>query len=111
MTDVVIQVKDYAYSASDPRHFGRYSQIESGTDSEPDSELDAGLDREAEAALVRAVSLYAFEPENGNELALQPQQVVYVNETQDLGGWVVAHDVETGATGLVPRQYVHIYNN
>ncbi|GMM30209.1 Nbp2 protein [Martiniozyma asiatica (nom. inval.)] len=61
-----------------------------------------------EEEFTSAVALYAFTPENDNELALIPGQRVLINDLRDFGGWLVAHDEVTGATGLVPSQYVSI---
>lgn len=113
---VVVKIKDFGYSTSDSRHFGVYSE-----DSESDESNWDRIEEELEEnvqiyhdplliqeELVRAVSLYEFQPENGNELPLEPNQEIYVNNSRDFGGWLVAYNLETGATGLVPSQYVVI---
>lgn len=58
-------------------------------------------------SLLHAVALYPFIPENSNELALEPDQILIINyECGD--GWLVAHDTATGQTGLVPSEYIRI---
>lgn len=55
--------------------------------------------------ILHAVALYPFVPENSNELSLVPNQLLIINyECGD--GWLVAHDPETGETGLVPSEYI-----
>lgn len=105
-----VQIKDFGYPPSDPRHFGVYEEIEPQTDTAGQNAefYDDPSEEEEEEDLVRAVSLYAFTPENGNEMALVANQVVYVNCARELGGWLLAYDLETGASGLVPSQYVTI---
>ncbi|KAK3676588.1 HOG (high osmolarity glycerol) pathway protein [Recurvomyces mirabilis] len=48
----------------------------------------------------RSLALYAFEPENSNELRLREGQVIM--------GWLVAEDPSTGEQGLVPEEYVRL---
>lgn len=57
--------------------------------------------------ILHAVALYPFVPENSNELSLVPDQILIINyECGD--GWLVAHDPETGETGLVPSEYIRM---
>ncbi|AWU75537.1 uncharacterized protein C5L36_0B07850 [Pichia kudriavzevii] len=57
--------------------------------------------------ILHAIALYPFVPENSNELPLVPDQVLIINyECGD--GWLVAHDPQTGQTGLVPSEYIQM---
>lgn len=55
----------------------------------------------------KAVALFDFEPENNNELSLIEGQIVMVLYRKGQG-WLVAQDLKTGESGLVPEEYVRI---
>lgn len=55
----------------------------------------------------RAVALFDFEPENCNEIRLVGGQVVWISYRHGQG-WLVAENLETGDTGLVPEEYVQV---
>lgn len=65
--------------------------------SEEDDELFAGP----------SLALYAFEPENPNELRLDEGQEIMVSYRHGQG-WLVASDPATGEQGLVPEAYVRL---
>jgi hypothetical protein len=53
----------------------------------------------------RAIALFDFASENENELSLVEGQVILV-QYRHVQGWLVAQDVKTGKTGLVPQNFV-----
>lgn len=55
----------------------------------------------------QSLALYAFEPENPNELRLKEGQIIMVSYRHGQG-WLVAEDPETGEHGLVPEAYVRL---
>ncbi|KAM0720228.1 hypothetical protein Q7P37_004364 [Cladosporium fusiforme] len=63
----------------------------------PEDELFAG----------ESLALYAFEPENNNELRLYEGQIILVSYRHGQG-WLVAEDPATGEQGLVPEEYVRL---
>lgn len=63
----------------------------------PEDELFAG----------ESLALYAFEPENPNELRLHEGQIILVSYRHGQG-WLVAEDPATGEQGLVPEEYVRL---
>lgn len=83
-------VTDYAYPELHPLRHG----------AEP--ELD---DDEPCAVNRRAVALFDFTPENGNEVPLVAGQVVYITYRNG-EGWLVAED--DNGSGLVPEEYVEL---
>lgn len=54
-----------------------------------------------------SLALYAFEPENSNELRLVEGQEIMVSYRHGQG-WLVASDPRTGEQGLVPEAYVRL---
>ncbi|KAF2859013.1 hypothetical protein K470DRAFT_203213, partial [Piedraia hortae CBS 480.64] len=54
-----------------------------------------------------SLALYAFEPENPNELRLTEGQIILVSYRHGQG-WLVAEDPKTGEQGLVPEAYVRL---
>lgn len=55
----------------------------------------------------KAVALFDFAPENGNELPLVEGQVIWVSYRNGQG-WLVAEDPKSRETGLVPEEYVRL---
>ncbi|KAG7831171.1 hypothetical protein KL920_000691 [Ogataea angusta] len=89
-----VSIKDFAYDADHPLHYG----------------ITNGYIEDTSERVIQAVALYPFEPENENELKLEQDQVIIIN--YEYGeGWLVAHDPESGETGLVPSEYVSILDN
>lgn len=131
-----VSIRDFAYSADDPKHYGMYEEEELGegeTDDEepiydgegsgeeavftlkPDTSHGAitvnvnydSKKEEQEDLEVQAVTLYPFKAESSNELELTTDQVIVIKyEYGD--GWLVAYDPETNKTGLVPSSYVRV---
>ncbi|KAG4303417.1 hypothetical protein PCANB_000278 [Pneumocystis canis] len=58
----------------------------------------------------KAFALFDFVPEHENEFALVRGQQIWISYRHEQG-WLVAVDPETGDTGLVPEEYVHIYDS
>ncbi|KAG5440787.1 hypothetical protein PCK2_000223 [Pneumocystis canis] len=58
----------------------------------------------------KALALFDFVPEHENELALVRGQQIWISYRHEQG-WLVAVDPVTGDTGLVPEEYVHIYDS
>ncbi|KTW26768.1 hypothetical protein T552_02769 [Pneumocystis carinii B80] len=57
----------------------------------------------------KAVALFDFIPEHENEFALVRGQKIWISYRHEQG-WLVAVDPETGDAGLVPEEYVQMYN-
>jgi hypothetical protein len=74
----------------------RYSRDYQFTIASPDEEMHG-----------RAVALFDFAKENENELPLVEGQVILVSYRHGQG-WLVAQDIKTGDTGLVPEEYVRL---
>lgn len=55
----------------------------------------------------KAVALYDFNRENENELPLVEGQIILVSYRHGQG-WLVAQDLKTGESGLVPEEYVRL---
>lgn len=102
------KVRDFAYHRMHPLHYGVRAV---GPVSEPAS------DQEAESTLPtssssddiyrKAIALFDFEPENSNEAALVEGQIVWICYRHGQG-WLVAENLTTGETGLVPEEYVQV---
>ncbi|KAG7745241.1 hypothetical protein KL932_000271 [Ogataea haglerorum] len=89
-----VSIKDFAYDVDHPLHYG----------------ITDGYIEDTSEHVIQAVALYPFEPENENELKLEQDQVIIIN--YEYGeGWLVAHDPESGETGLVPSEYVSILDD
>ncbi|KAK9465129.1 hypothetical protein V1512DRAFT_266749 [Lipomyces arxii] len=56
----------------------------------------------------RAIALFDFSPENDNEVALREGQEIWISYRHGQG-WLVAQDPVTNESGLVPEEYVHIF--
>ncbi|KAH7371065.1 hypothetical protein BKA66DRAFT_395965, partial [Pyrenochaeta sp. MPI-SDFR-AT-0127] len=52
-------------------------------------------------------ALFSFSIENNSELPLQQGQIIHIVSPQR-HGWLVARDIQTGRSGLVPRKYVRL---
>jgi len=86
------KVRDFAYHDKHPLHYGVRQE-------EPRKNKDD--------IYRRAISLFDFEPENENEAQLKEGQIVYISYRHGQG-WLVAENLETGETGLVPEEYVQV---
>lgn len=119
--DVVgyISIKDYAYEESNPLHFGYFEEEEG--EGESDKEIDVGESEgdlrlnNRESVLLpdeyvvnrKAIAMYAFVPENDNELELNEGDIVYISYKHGQG-WLVAENHDRSKTGLVPEEYVQL---
>lgn len=116
-------VRDFGYPPQHPLFFGArqsMSVVSSSQDEDDDlayppgigegppyyedSDVDAELDSELNG---RAVALFDFEPENDNEIGLFQGQIVWVHYRHGQG-WLVAMNLDTEETGLIPEEYVQI---
>lgn len=116
-------VRDFGYPPQHPLFFGArqsMSVVSSSVDDDDDlayppgigegppyyedSDVDAELDSELNG---RAVALFDFEPENDNEIGLYQGQIVWVHYRHGQG-WLVAMNLDTEETGLIPEEYVQI---
>ncbi|AOA60808.1 HOG (high osmolarity glycerol) pathway protein [Komagataella phaffii CBS 7435] len=108
-------VIDFGYDDDDPNYFGCYDKKlfkahELDTDVERDYSEEPTDNYEPQPSEIKAIALYAFTPENDNELALQEDQLVIISYEYGQG-WLVAQDPRTGETGLVPEEYVHFVDD
>ncbi|EMR09101.1 hypothetical protein PNEG_02445 [Pneumocystis murina B123] len=67
------------------------------------------LETSADEIYGKAVALFDFIPEHENEFALVRGQKIWISYRHGQG-WLVAVDPETGDTGLVPEEYVQMYD-
>ncbi|KAK3395010.1 hypothetical protein B0H63DRAFT_556124 [Podospora didyma] len=58
----------------------------------------------------KAVALFDFEKENDNELPMKEGQVIWTSYRQG-SGWVVAENLETHESGLVPEEYIQLLSD
>ncbi|KAG4305266.1 hypothetical protein PORY_001436 [Pneumocystis oryctolagi] len=68
------------------------------------------MDTSVDEIYGKAVALFDFIPEHENEFALVRGQHMWISYRHEQG-WLVAVDPETGDTGLVPEEYVQIYDS
>lgn len=119
------QVRDFAYPEYHPLHYGVPIEKDAASDlgspedvvTENGWEVHRKLDLEnldgfleqnytdPDDIYARAMALFDFSPENENEIELLEGQVVWVSYRHGQG-WLVAENLETGATGLIPEEYV-----
>jgi hypothetical protein len=107
------------HSNSAPQPRSRLTGSGQGTDEEDPIPLDteasthahspqrASMGPEDELFAGESLALYAFEPENANELRLKEGQIILVSYRHGQG-WLVAEDPRTGEQGLVPEEYVRL---
>ncbi|CCE61229.1 hypothetical protein TPHA_0A01460 [Tetrapisispora phaffii CBS 4417] len=115
-----ISIKDFAYDKSNPLHYGyfednSYDENEEGyMHSEADGiKGDEDLDDRRQSFILpethiincKAIALYAFEPENENELELQEGDIIFISYKHGQG-WLVAENYDRTHTGLVPEEYI-----
>lgn len=111
-------IKDHAYALLHPLYSGvgdvSLDEENGYYDSNDNDFHDSHLPQPAEEYAAdeinrKAVALFDFQPENDNEVALTEGQVIWILYRHGQG-WLVAEDPETGENGLVPEEYVDIYN-
>lgn len=88
---------NYLHSTLDNRQFI--------SDIEPHGFLETSVDQ----TYSEAIALFDFIPEHENEFALVRGQKIWISYRHEQG-WLVAVNPETGDTGLVPEEYVQIYD-
>lgn len=104
---------DFAYDENHPLRQGHFvsgteswdSSDSNHSDSFPLPERYENPSSELRAMNLRAVALFAFTPENDNEIQLAEGQIVWISYRHGQG-WLVAEDPVTGKNGLVPEEYV-----
>ncbi|PRT55905.1 NAP1-binding protein 2 [Wickerhamiella sorbophila] len=118
------EVRDFAYPVFHPLHYGVAipaepedavdgSNEEKSNESEELKQVDIPVGEDQviyyspDDIYRRAVALFDFVPENTNEIELVEGQVVWISYRHGQG-WLVAENLETGATGLVPEEYVQL---
>lgn len=105
----MILVRDFAYSEDERLHFGVEEMSSSDKfDKEtlPPWEEEEKEDDDNEINC-KAIAIFEFRPENENELALVPGQEVWVSYRHGQG-WLVAENLDSGETGLIPEEYVEL---
>ncbi|QLG70890.1 hypothetical protein HG535_0A08360 [Zygotorulaspora mrakii] len=116
-----ISIKDFAYSQSNPLHYGYFDDsnhtsdndgIDGSTEGTRGNEGAHEHDKRQSIILPDdyvinqlAVALYDFEPENDNELELKEGDIVFISYRHGQG-WLVAENHERTKTGLVPEEFV-----
>jgi SH3 domain len=83
-------------SDDDAKDDPRYSRDYQFTIVSPDEEMHG-----------RAVALFDFEAENENELSMREGMIVFISFRHGQG-WLVAQDLKSGESGLVPEEYVRL---
>lgn len=111
----LVSVKDFGYLPSAPLHAGianyelyLHSQRFSDSEDYERQDFEIGKHDDSEQDLekvVKAIALFDFEAENDNELELRENQQIYILYKHG-NGWLVGEDPQTGATGLLPEEYV-----
>lgn len=122
------EVRDFAYPDFHPLHYGVPLSEMQGTQDNSSGDLDNDGNTFSDDELRqvdmpvsedpvvyyspddiyrRAVALFDFVPENDNEIELIEGQVVWISYRHGQG-WLVAENLESGATGLVPEEYVQL---
>ena len=88
--------EDERSGGEDDSDDGRFSKDYSFTIASPDEEMHG-----------KAVALFDFANEHQNELPLKEGQIILVSYRHGQG-WLVAEDLITGESGLVPEEYVRL---
>lgn len=120
------KVRDFAYHDRHPLYYGvrpeeadptpdpgdqpdqvDQNEDENNLESEDNEQERGNIKRTPDDIYRRAVALFDFEPENCNEARLVGGQVVWISYRHGQG-WLVAENLETGETGLVPEEYVQV---
>lgn len=104
-------IKDFAYSSSHPLRLGNFEVYENNSDDEYDDDYSYHDDDQSPDEINRrAVALFDFTPENDNEVKLVEGQVIWISYRHGQG-WLVAEDPATGENGLVPEEYVEVFDD
>lgn len=106
-------IKDFAYPSSHPLRLGNFEMYgdNDGSDDEYADDFDYHDDtRSPDEINRRAVALFDFIPENDNEVKLVEGQIIWISYRHGQG-WLVAEDPATGENGLVPEEYVEVFDH
>lgn len=104
-------IKDFAYSSSHPLRLGNFEVYENNSDDDYDDDYSYHDDDQSPDEINRrAVALFDFTPENDNEVKLVEGQVIWISYRHGQG-WLVAEDPATGENGLVPEEYVEVFDD
>lgn len=111
---------DFAYPAGHALHRGNYPRLSRSLISD-ESDIDRydrfplGAEEGDSDSLApeeinrKAVALFDFQPENDNEIQLSEGQEIWISYRHGQG-WLVAENPLLGENGLVPEEYVSIYD-
>ncbi|KAF8977579.1 hypothetical protein BGZ46_007270 [Entomortierella lignicola] len=109
--DLVVHVRDFGYSKSNPYHYGNYPPEPVYEESEVEEEYEdeeqevAGEEEESSEACGHARGLYDFDAENSTELSFKEGDYLWIHCRQ-FPGWFLG-EID-GAQGLVPSNYVEM---
>lgn len=115
-----ISVRDFAYDAENPLHYGYLDEDEEDEQEYIISEDDDNYsgeysDKRKSYSLPReyiinkeGIALYDFENLNDNELPLKKGDLIFINYKHGQGWLVVQRLDDSGEAGLVPEDYVEI---
>lgn len=101
------KVRDFAYHASHPLHYGVKPPSAVSENASEQEDNDVSASGSTNDIYRKAIALFDFEPENANEAALVEGQIVWICYRHGQG-WLVAENLDTGETGLVPEEYVQV---
>lgn len=101
-------IKDFAYALTHPLRLGDFEMYDAASDDDY-AYQDESLDESLDEINRRAIALFDFSPENDNEVRLVEGQVIWISYRHGQG-WLVAEDPTTGENGLVPEEYVEIFD-
>ncbi|KAG0355690.1 hypothetical protein BC939DRAFT_73965 [Gamsiella multidivaricata] len=117
LRELVVAVRDFAYTKSHPYHFGNYppepeyeeSEVHDGDDEEAEDEYEDQDEAEERSDGDRtqghARGLYDFDAENSSELSFKEGDYLWIHCRQ-FPGWFLG-EIE-GVQGLVPENYVQL---
>ncbi|KAJ1980733.1 HOG (high osmolarity glycerol) pathway protein [Dimargaris verticillata] len=107
-----LTVRDFAYPATDDRHYGIFPSPKHGRESdyESDSATEwAEINAAGELVLAGLVkALYDFKAENPSEVSFKESEILYIQYKQ-CEGWFVGY--VNGQVGLIPENYVQFMRN
>ncbi|AMD18992.1 HBR091Cp [Eremothecium sinecaudum] len=114
--DFNIYNEHYMYNYYNHNDHG--DEIEGGYNNRTEVDEDEVTDEKRQSIILpneyvvnrKAIALYDFVPENDNELMLKEGDVVYISY-KHAQGWLVAENYMKTRTGLVPEEYVSIFED
>ncbi|CAK7896741.1 NAP1-binding protein 2 [[Candida] anglica] len=102
-------IKDFAYSETHPLYTGAHDEDMDQRSTDEDEYEVEEEEYSSDEINRKAVALFDFVPENDNEVGLREGQLIWISYRHGQG-WLVAEDPETGENGLVPEEYVEIWD-